>query len=108
MSLTNMGASNSEETHRERAGQVVECWQSAGTTLELEGTVRTLGCGESLGGVYLGVTQPSSSVKNLLWGLLRDGHMKAYRLIVYLESAGRRWAMLKCEGEEGSRVTPRF
>ena len=54
MSLTNMGASNSEETHRERAGQVVECWQSAGTTLELEGTVRTLGCGESLGGCVPG------------------------------------------------------
>lgn len=27
MSLTNMGASNSKETHMERAGPVVECWQ---------------------------------------------------------------------------------
>ena len=76
--------------------------------LDLEAIVRTLRCGESLEGVCLGMTQSSSSVKNLLWGLLRDGCMKAYRFIVYLETTGRRWVMLKCEGEEGSRVTPRF
>lgn len=82
--------------------------RSVGTMLDLEAIVRTLRCGESLGGVCLGMIQFSSSVKNLLWGLLRDGCIKAYRLIVYLESACRRWVMLKCEGEQRSRVTLRF
>lgn len=82
--------------------------RNVGTMLDLEAIVRTLRCGESLEDVCLGVTQSSSSVKNLLWGLLRDGCMKAYRFSVYLESAGRRWVMLKCKGEERSRVTPRF
>lgn len=84
---------------------LAECWHHVGSGRHSE----DFGVWGIPGGVvYLGVTQPSSSVKNLLWGLLRDGCMKAYRLIVSLESAGRRWAMLKCEGEEGSRVTLRF
>ena len=89
---------------RTSGGVLAECWYHVGSGRHSE----DFGVWGIPGGVYLGVTQPSSSVKNLLWGLLRDGHMEAYRLIVYLESTGRRWEMLKCEGEEGSRVTPRF
>lgn len=72
----------------ERAGQVVECWQKCWNHVGSGSHCEDFEVWGIPGGCVPGRTQSSSSVKNLLWGLLRDACMKAYRFSAHSESAG--------------------